>query len=135
MKDIEQLIEQVHQTGRERLERDCAPKAMPQLHAEGVTHHLWRYAAMVAAVVVAGVLLLPSRQEQKMPDVAHADVPQPVRQQLEEARQAVNAPQPVTSPTEYAYSESSDGVRVYCDNDCNADEVLDRMIRVIETLQ
>ena len=141
MKDIDQLIEQIHLAGRQRL--DAYPCSSSHPSEEGtllsLTEHkrspIWRYAAMVAAVVIAGVLLLPSRQEQKMPDVAHADVPQPVRQQLEEARQAVNAPQPMTSPTEYAYSESSDGVRVYCDNDCNADEVLDRMIRVIETLQ
>ena len=141
MKDIDQLIEQIHLAGRQRL--DAYPGSSSHPSEEGtllpLTEHkrspIWRYAAMVAAVVIAGVLLLPSRQEQKMPDVAHADVPHPVRQQLEEARQAVNAPQPVASPTEYAYSESSDGVRVYCDNNCNADEVLDRMIRVIETLQ
>ena len=141
MKDIDQLIEQIHLAGRQRL--DAYPGSSSHPSEEGtllpLTEHkrspIWRYAAMVAAVVIAGVLLLPSRQEQKMPDVAHADVPQPVRQQLKEARQVVNAPQPMTLPTEYAYSESSDGVRVYCDNDCNADEVLDRMIRVIETLQ
>ena len=135
MKDIEQLIEQMHQAGRRQLESDCTPKASLSPRTEKVSSPLWRYAAMVAAVIVAAVLLLPSRQEAKMPDVAHADVPQPVRQQLQEARQSVNAPQPVTSLTEYAYSESSDGVRVYCEDNCNPDEVLDRMMQVIKTLE
>ena len=141
MKDIEQQIEQMHQAGRQRL--DAYPGSSSHPSEEGtllpLTEHkrspIWRYAAMVAAMIIAGVLLLPSRQEQKMPDVAHADVPQPVRQQLKEARQAVNAPQPVTSPTRYAYSESSNGVRVYCEDNCNPDEVLDRMMQVIKTLQ
>ena len=141
MKDIEQLIEQMHQAGRQRL--DAYPGSSSHPSEEGtllpLTEHkrspIWRYAAMVAAVIVAGVLLFPSRHESKMPDVAHADVPQPVRQQLQEVRQAVNAPQSMTSPTEYSYSESSDGVRVYCEDNCNPDEVLDRMMRVIKTLQ
>ena len=134
MKDIEQLIEQMHQAGRQRLEHDCTPneKTVPLWGKS--SRPLLRYAAMLAAVIVAGVLLLPSRQEQKMPDVAHADIPHPVRQQLEEVRQTA-APQSVASHTEYAFSESSDGVRVYCEDNCNPDEVLDRMIQVIKTLE
>ena len=134
MKDIDQLIEQMHQAGRQRLEHDCTPneKTVP-LWGKSL-RPLLRYAAMLAAVIVAGVLLLPSRQEQKMPDVAHADIPQPVRQQLEEVRQTA-APQSVASHTEYAFSESSDGVCVYCADNCNPDEVLDRMIQVIKTLE
>lgn len=134
MKDIEQLIEQMHQAGRQRLEHDCTPneKTVPLWGKS--SRPLLRYAAMLAAVIVAGVLLLPSRQEQKMPDVANADIPQPVRQQLEEVRQTA-APQSVASHTEYAFSESSDGVRVYCADNCNPDEVLDRMIQVIKTLE
>lgn len=133
MKDTDQLIEQMHQAGRQRLERDCTPheKTVPLL--ERASRPLWRYAAVVAAVIVAGVLLLPLRQEPKMQDVAHADVPQPVWQQLEEVRQTT-APQTVAPRTDFAYSESSDGVRVYCDNNCNADEVLARMEMVIKTL-
>ena len=134
MKDTDQLIEQMHQAGRQRLEHDCTPNEKPMPLWEWASRPLWRYAAVVAAVIVAGVLLLPSRQESRMPDVAHADVPQPVWQQLEKVRQTA-APQAVTPHTDYAYSESSNGVRVYCDNNCNADEVLDRMIQVIETLQ
>ena len=134
MKDIDQLIEQMHQASRQRLEHDCTPneKTVPLWGKSSCP--LLRYAAMLAAVIVAGVLLLPSRQEQKMPDVASADIPQPVRQQLEEVRQTV-APQTVASHTEYAFSESSDGVRVYCEDNCNPDEVLDRMIQVIKTLE
>ena len=134
MKDIDQLIEQMHQASRQRLEHDCTPneKTVPLWGKS--SRPLLRYAAMLAAVIVAGVLLLPSRQEQKMPDVAHADIPQPVRQQLEEVRQTA-APQSVASRTEYAFSESSDGVRVYCEDNCNPDEVLDRMIQVIKTLE
>ena len=134
MKDIEQLIDQMHQASRQRLEHDCTPneKTVPLWGTS--SRPLLRYAAMLAAVIVAGVLLLPSRQEQKMPDVASADIPQPVRQQLEEVRQTA-APQSVASHTEYAFSESSDGVRVYCEDNCNPDEVLDRMIQVIKTLE
>ena len=134
MKDIEQLIEQMHQAGRRRLEHDCTPNAKTVPLWGKSSRPLLRYAAMLAAVIVAGVLLLPSRQEQKMPDVANADIPQPVRQQLEEVRQTA-APQSVASHTEYAFSESSDGVRVYCEDNCNPDEVLDRMIQVIKTLE
>ena len=101
---------------------------------ERVSRPLWRYAAVVAAAIVAVVLLLPSRQEPGMQDVAHVDIPQPVWQQLEEVRQTV-ASSTMTPHSDYAYSESSDGVRVYCDNNCNADEVLDRMMQVIKTLQ
>ena len=134
MKDIDQLIEQMHQASRQRLEHDCTPneKTVPLWGKS--SRPLLRYAAMLAAVIVAGVLLLPSRQEQKMPDVASADIPQPVRQQLEEVRQTAT-PQSVASHTEYAFSESSDGVRVYCEDNCNPDEVLDRMIQVIKTLE
>ena len=124
MKDIDQLIEQIHLAGRQRL--GAYPGSSSHPSEEGtllpLTEHkrspIWRYAAMVAAVIIAGVLLLPSQQETKMPDVASTDIPQPV-----------------TSPTEYAYSESSDGVRVYCEDNCNPDEVLDRMMQVIKTLE
>ena len=134
MKDIDQLIEHMHQEGRRRLERDCTPKERPMPLGERVSRPLWRYAAVVAAAIVAVVLLLPSRQEPGMQDVAHVDIPQPVWQQLEEVRQTV-ASSTMTPHSDYAYSESSDGVRVYCDNNCNADEVLDRMMQVIKTLQ
>lgn len=134
MKDIDQLIEQMHQAGRQQLERDCTPKEKSMPLLEWASRPLWRYAAVVAALIVVGVLLLPSRKETRMPDVAHVDVPEPVLQQLKEVRQTV-APPTMTPHADYAYSESSDGVRVYCDNNCNADEVLDRMKRVIETLQ
>ncbi|MBR1834633.1 MAG: hypothetical protein IJ785_03915 [Bacteroidales bacterium] len=134
MKDIDQLIEQIHQTGRRRLESGCTPDERPVPLLGWGSRPLWRYAAAVAAVIMAGVLLLPLRQEPRMPEVAHADVPQSVWQQLEEVRHTA-APQLVASRTDYAYSETSDGVRVYCDNNCNADEVLDRMKHIIETLQ
>lgn len=133
MKDTDQLIEQMHQAGRQRLERDCTPHEKTVSLLEWVSRPLWRYAAVVAAVIVAGVILLPSRQETKTQDVAHADVPQSVRRQLEEARQTV-APPSVAPRTDFAYSESSDGVRVYCENNCNPDEVLARMEMVIKTL-
>lgn len=134
MKDVDQLIEQIHRAGRRRIENGCTPNEKPLLPLGWGSRPLWRYAAAVTSVIMAGVLLLPSRQEPRMPEVAHADVPQSVWQQLEEVRHTA-APQLVASHTEYAYSETSDGVRVYCDNNCNADEVLDRMKHIIETLQ
>ena len=124
MKDTDQLIEQMHQAGRQRLEQDSIPAT--KLPHE--PRHIWQYAAAVAAVaIIAAVLLLPSRQEQPMPVVAHNNLPHPVKQQLQEMQ--------TTKHQDYAYAETADGVRVYCVDNCNPDEVLNRMKQVIKTLQ
>lgn len=146
MKDVEQLIEQVHAANRRKLEQSCLPKTEKELRTSpkqrpivrelGIGRHLWRYAAVVALVVAVMIVIqLPLRQESQMPQMAHADVPRPVSQQLEEARKTNALSQPTTSETRYAYTETADGVRVYCDDGCDADEVIERMQRVMETLE
>ncbi len=130
MKDTDQLIEQMHRANRQRLESDGALEVKP-------THDLrpfLRYAAMVAAVAVAATLLLfPNRQKQSMHIVARNEMPQTVKQQLEETLEHSSIK--TIKHSDYAYAESSDGVRVYCEDNCNPDEVLARMEMVIKTLQ
>ena len=89
---------------------------------------------MVAAVAVAAALLLfPNRQKQSMHIVARNEMPQTVKQQLEETLEHSSIK--TIKHSDYAYAESSDGVRVYCEDNCNPDEVLARMEMVIKTLQ
>ena len=130
MKDTDKLIEQMHQANRQRLENDSSLEVKP-------THDLrpfLRYAAMVAAMAaVAALLLFPNRQKQSMPIVAHNKMPQSVKQQLKETR--IPSSIKTFEHSDYAYSESADGVRVYCENNCNPDVVLARMEIVIKTLQ
>ena len=129
MKDTDQLIEQMHQANRQRLEHDSALEVKP-------SHDLrpfLRYAAIVAAVaVVAALLLFSNRQKQSMPVVAHNEMPQTVKQQLQETLKHSSIK--TFEHSEYAYTETSDGVRVYCEDNCNPDEVLARMEIVIKTL-
>ena len=134
MKDIEQQIEQMHQAGRQRLEHDCTTteKTLPLLGSG--SRPLWRYAAMLAAVaVVAALLLFPSRREQSTPVLAQNELPQTVKHQLQETLNQSNIQ--TTKHSDYAYTETTDGVRVYCEDNCNPDEVLNRMKQVIKTLQ
>ncbi|MDY6287959.1 MAG: hypothetical protein SPM02_00760 [Bacteroidales bacterium] len=130
MKDTDQLIDQIHQANRQRLENDSALEVKP-------SHDLrpfLRYAAILVAVAVAATLLLfPNRQKQSIPVVAHNEMPQTVKQQLQETLNQSN--NQTIKHSEYAYSETSDGVRVYCEDNCNPDEVLNRMKQVIKTLQ
>ncbi len=134
MKDTDQLIEQMHQASRQRLEHDCTQneKTLP-LFGSG-SRPLLRYAAMLAAVaVVATLLLFSSRWEQPTSVVAHNEVPQTVKQQLQETLNQSNIQ--TTKHSDYAYTETTDGVRVYCEDNCSPDEVLARMEMVIKTLQ
>ena len=132
MKDTDQLIDQIHQANRQRLENDSALEVKPS-HAHDLRPFL-RYAAMLVAFAVAATLLLfPNRQKQSIPVVAHNEMPQTVKQQLQETLNQSN--NQTIKHSEYAYSETSDGVRVYCEDNCNPDEVLNRMKQVIKTLQ
>ena len=130
MKDTDQMIDQIHQANRQRLENDSALEVKP-------SHDLrpfLRYAAMLAVVaVVATLLLFPNRQKQSATVLAHNKMPQTVKQQLQETLNQSN--NQTIKHSDYAYSETSDGVRVYCEDNCNADEVLARMKHVIKTLQ
>ena len=131
MQDIEDIIEQVHEAGRARLGRECT---QPE-HQKTPTTRVWRYAAALAALIEAGVtlLLLPTKSNQPMSEVAHNEMPQTVKQQLEETLEHSSIK--TIKHSDYAYAESSDGVRVYCEDNCNPDEVLARMEMVIKTLQ
>ena len=130
MKDTDQLIEQMHQAGRHRLEQDSIPATKPSHEPR----HIWQYAAALAAVaMVAAVLLFPSRREQPMPVVAHNNLPHPVKQQLQETFNQSGFQ--TIKHQDYAYAETDDGVRVYCEDNCDPDEVLNRMKQVIKTLQ
>lgn len=129
MKDTDQLIDQIHQANRQRLENDSA-----DVKPSHDLRPFLRYAAMLVAVAVAAtLLLLPNRQKQSIPVVAHNEMPQTVKQQLQETPKHSNTQ--TIKHSEYAYSETSDGVRVYCEDNCNPDEVLNRMKQVIKTLQ
>lgn len=130
MKDTNQLIEQMHHAGRQRLEQESMPDAKPLLrHCPR-----WQYAAMLAAAaVVVALLFIPIQNEQHMPEVAHNKLPRPVKQQVHETLNQSTI-QPIQH-SDYAYSETKDRVRVYCDDNCNPDEVLARMKQVIKTLQ
>ena len=130
MKDTDQLIEQMHQANRQRLEQDSTP-ATKSSHKP---RHIWQYAAALAAVaIIAAVLLFPNRQKQSIPVVAHNEMPQTVKQQVHETLNQSTI-QPIKHQ-DYAYAETADGVRVYCEDNCNPDEVLNRMKQVIKTLQ
>ena len=102
MKDIEQIIEQIHDEARTRLEEEQVQGSK--------RHHIWRYAAAtIVAVVGIGYL-----------------------------RHVANTPQQNsqanTGGRTYAYNITSKGIKVYCEDNCNADEVLERMNNVIEKL-
>ena len=130
MQDIEDIIEQVHEAGRARLGRECTQPERRKSHATRV----WRYAAALAALIVAGVtlLLMPTKSNQPMSEVAHNEMPQAVKQQLQETRMQSSVQ--TIKRSDYAYTETTDGVRVYCEDNCNPDEVLARMEMVIKTL-
>ena len=129
MKDTNQLIEQMHQANRQRLENDGALEVKPSHDFRPFL----RYAAMLVAVaVVAALLLFSNRQKQSTPVVAHNEMPQAVKQQLQETRMQSSVQ--TIKRSDYAYTETTDGVRVYCEDNCNPDEVLARMEMVIKTL-
>ena len=134
MKDIEQQMEQMHQVGRRRLEHDCTQNEKTLSLLGSGSRPMLSYAAMLTAVaVVAALLLFPSRREQSTPVLAQNEMPQTVKQQLQETLNQSNIQ--TTKHSDYAYTETTDGVRVYCEDNCNPDEVLDRMKQVIKTLQ
>ncbi len=117
MKDIDHIIEQIHDEARTRLEvgeqvRSSKFKVQSsRFRVQGLKrHHVWRYAAaVVVAVVGIGYLR----------HVANTT------QQNSQAN---------TGGQTYAYNITSKGIKVYCEDNCNADEVLERMNNVIEKL-
>ena len=78
-------------------------------------------------------MLLPVRPNQPEPVVAHSEMPRTVKQQLQETLEHSSIQ--TAGHSDYAYTETADGVRVYCEDNCNPDEVLARMEMVIRSLQ
>ena len=117
MKDLDELIEQIHLEHRQQLVRQGESKGCGL--SPRPIRRLWPYAAAVVLVGLVGVALLvqwPGTTSST--EVAKATVPR-----AEKSSEA------------YDYSVSTDGVRVYCEDNCNPDEVLARMKHVIKTLQ
>ena len=133
MNDIENTIEQIHSANREKILQESH---LPQ-NQRGNSSLALRLsiAAMgIIAVIVTCIMLYP-HQESKPSYIAKAEVqhsePHPIQQKQ------VSAPSKPIQHTEktYAYSETSEGIRVYCENNCNADEVIQQMQSVILTLK
>lgn len=105
MKNIDQLIEQIHHDGRQRLRNESGHKH----------RHLapWHYAA--AAVIAVAVILTVIKLATPAPLDANAVV----------AKNEKNSS---------TFSNSKDGIRVYCEDNCNADEVLKRFMTVVGSL-
>lgn len=137
MKDIDQMIEHMHCGNRCRRDLEMVETGEPLHIKNRHTPHAWRIAAMVAVMAVVAVALLTTkepRHDDVMPNVAHSVIPQSIVRQMDETRSLTHVDPPAAAKSTYAYSETKDGVRVYCDNNCNADEVLERMEMVIKTL-
>ncbi len=109
MKDIDHIIEQIHDEARTRLEEEQVQSSRFKVQGSK-RHHVWRYAA-AAVVAVVGIGYLRH--------VANTT------QQNSQAN---------TGGQTYAYNITSQGIKVYCEDNCNADEVLERMNNVIEKL-
>ena len=105
MKNIDQLIEQIHNEHRNLLEMEAGRKRS--------TSPRWHYAAAAAFVLaaIAAVLIARTSTSQKS-DVLVAQNEQ----------------------SHSSYSMSKEGIRVYCEDNCNADEVMQRFLTVIESL-
>ena len=133
MNDIENTIEQIHHANREKILQESH---LPQ-NQRGIRSLALRLsiAAMgIIAVIVTCIMLYP-RQQTKPSYIAKAEVQHPTPQPIQQ-KQISSPSKPVqhTART-YAYSETSEGIRVYCENNCNADEVIQQMQSVILTLK
>lgn len=76
---------------------------------------LWRYAAAAVTLVAVGlgIFLLHSPSSTPQNNLVASNN---------------------TSQRHYAYSESTSGIRVYCENGCNADDVMQQMMAALQTL-
>lgn len=131
MNDIENTIEQIHHANRKKIMQESY---LPQNQKRDnpLALRLSIAAMGIIAVIVTCIMLYP-RQQPNPPYIAKADVQHPTPQPIQQVSSPSN---PVLHTKEtYAYSETSEGIRVYCENNCNADEVIQQMKSVILTLK
>ena len=131
MNDIENTIEQIHSANREKILQE-SHLSQNQRRTNSLALRL-SIAAMGIIAVIATCIMFYPRQETKPSYIAKADVQQPVSQPIPQVS-SPSKPDQHTART-YAYSETSEGIRVYCENNCNADEVIQQMQSVILTLK
>ncbi|MBP9991149.1 MAG: hypothetical protein KBT45_06950 [Bacteroidales bacterium] len=133
MNDIENTIEQIHHANREKIMQE-SHLPQNQMGIRSLALRLSIAAMGIIAVIVTCIMLYP-HQEAKPSYIAKAEVqhsePQPIQQKQ---ISSPSKPDQHTART-YAYSETSEGIRVYCENNCNADEVIQQMQSVILTLK
>lgn len=154
MKDLNNWIEQIHAENRKL--RDAEQGAAVGSSRQSA----WPWAAAGAAVAAVLCLMVVDRQQPIPHEVLAVATPvaieQPEPEQIAEAqpakvptREARNAasgagdtvshsPEFLPKPTvaqaeeEYAYSMTESGIKVYCENQCNADEVLALMEDIVK---
>lgn len=133
MNDIENTIEQIHHANREKIMQE-SHLSQNQRRTNSLALRLSIAAMGIIAVIVTCIMLYP-RQESKPSYIAKAEVQHPTPQPLQQKQ--VSAPSKPIQHKEktYAYSETSEGIRVYCENNCNADEVIQQLQSVILTLK
>lgn len=156
MKDLNNWIEQIHAENRKLrdAEQDAAVGSSRQ--------SAWTWATVGTAMTVVAVLcLMVVNRQRTMPHEVLAvatpvDIDQIEPEQLAEAlpakvsiREARNAasgtgdtmghppeflPKPTVAQEEeqYAFSMTESGIKVYCENQCNADEVLALMEDIVK---
>lgn len=151
---VEQLLSTI-ETHAKNVRRQAALLELVDNLAASAKHRpLWPYwAGIAAAACMALVLAVRQNDAPQMamntaqPPVAtmHEDhaidaasgIPQKAAQEKHSDTDPISIPQPVpaqapSSPEEvYAYSETESGIRVYCENQCNADEVVAHMEEIV----
>lgn len=132
MNDIENTIEQIHHANREKiLQESILPQNQRRNNALALRLSI---AAMGIIAVIVTCIMLYSRQQTKPSYIAKAEVQHPISQPIPQQESFPSKPVQHKEKT-YAYSETSEGIRVYCENNCNADEVIQQMQSVILTLK
>lgn len=156
MKDLNNWIEQIHAENRKL--RDAEQGTAVGSSRQSA----WPWAAAGAAVAVAAVLCLMVVDRQQpiphevlavaTPVAIEQPEPEPIAEvhpakvPTKEARNAASgtgdtvshSPEFLPKPTvaqaeeEYAYSMTESGIKVYCENQCNADEVLALMEDIVK---
>ena len=153
---VDQLLSTIETHAKNVRRQAALLELVDSLAAKVPARHrpLWPYwTGVAAAASIALVLVLsqPAAPQMAMntakPTVAtvHEDqaidaasgTPQKAAKEKHSDTNPISAPQPVpaqvlTSPEEmYAYSETESGIRVYCENQCNADEVVAHMEEIV----
>lgn len=154
MKDLNNWIEQIHAENRKL--RDGEQGAAVGSSRQSA----WPWAVAGAAVAAVLCLMVVDRQQPmpqevlavatpvaiEQPEPEHIAEAHPAKVPTKEARNAASgtgdtvshSPEFLPKPTvaqaeeEYAYSMTESGIKVYCENQCNADEVLVLMEDIVK---